>query len=92
MNNNSLIQIGGLAKGQCGIRVEASLDHNHHEAPARLSLFSLPPRPQLKQALPYLYHELDASVGDASLGTVGHVFLNKDETKATPFWVSLVAG
>ena len=82
MNNNSLIQIGGLEKGQCGMRAEASSAHNHHEASARLSLSSLPPKPQLKQELPYLYHELDPSVGDVSLGTVGDVFLDKDEMKA----------
>ena len=82
MNKNSLIQIGGPEKGQCGMRAEASLDQNHHAAPAHLSLFSLPPKPQLEQELPYLYHELDASVGDVSLGTVGDVFLGMDEMKA----------
>ena len=92
MNKNSLIQIGGPEKGQCGMRAEASLDRSRREVPTHLSLSSLLPKPLLEQELPYLYHELDASVGDASLGTVGHVFLNKDETKATPFWVSLVAG
>ena len=63
------------------MRAEASLDHNYHEGQARLSLSSLPPRPQLEHELPYLYHELDPSVGDVSLGTVGGVFLNKDEMK-----------
>ena len=75
MNKNSLIQIGGTEKGQCGMRAEASLDHNRREAPARLSLLSLPPKPQLEQELPYFYPELDASVGDVSLGTVGGVSL-----------------
>ena len=75
MNKNSLIQIGGPEKGQCGMRAEASLDHNRRAAPARLSLFLLPPKPQLEQELPYLYHELDSSVGDVSLGTVGDVSL-----------------
>ena len=65
MNKNSLIQVGDPEKGQCGMRAEASLDQNHHVAPARLSLFSLP---QLEQELPYLYYELDASVGEVSLG------------------------
>ena len=68
MNKNSLIQIGGPEKGQCGMRAEASLDHNRRAAPARLSLFSLPPKTQLEQELPYLQYELDASVGDVSLG------------------------
>ena len=49
------------------MRAEASLDHNRREAPARLSLSSLLPKPQLEHGLPYLYHELDASVGDVSL-------------------------
>ena len=52
MNKNSLIQIGGPEKGQCGMRAEASLDRNRREAPARLSLTSLPPKPQLEQELP----------------------------------------
>ena len=88
MNKNSLIQIGGPEKGQCGMRAEASLNQNHHAAPAHLSLFSLPPKPQLKQELPYLYPELDASVGDVSLDTVGDVSLDTvgdvslDEMKA----------
>ena len=69
--NNSLIQIGGPEKGKCGMRAEASLDHSHHEASAHLSLSSLPPKPQLEQELPYLYHELNASEGNISLGTVG---------------------
>ena len=62
------------------MRAEASLDQNHHAAPARLSLFLLPLKPQLEQELPYLYYELDASVGDVSLDTVGDVSL--DEMKA----------
>ena len=82
MNKNSLIQIGGPEKGQCGMRAEANLDHNRREAPARLSLSSLLPKPQLEHGLPYLYHELDASVGNVSLGTVGDVFLGIDEIKA----------
>ena len=71
MNNNSLIQIGGPEKGQCGMRAEASLDHNRREAPAHLSLSSLQPKPQLEQELPYLYHELDTSVGDGLSGYCG---------------------
>ena len=106
MNKNSLIQIGGPEKGQCGMRAEASLNQNHHAAPAHLSLFSLPPKPQLEQELPYLYPELDASVGDVSLDTVGDVSLDTvgdvslDEMKAcswrllmwaTLLWVGLAA-
>ena len=68
---------------------EASSNHNHHEAPAYLSLFSLPPKPQFEQGLPYFYRELDARVGDVSLGTVGDVFLDKDEMKAC-FWSLLM--
>ena len=70
------------------MRAEASLDQNHHAAPARLSLFLLPLKPQLEQELPYLYHELDASVGDVSLDAVGDVSLDTvgdvslDEMKA----------
>ena len=40
MNYNSLIQIGGPEKGQCGMRVESSSAHNHHEAPALSSVFT----------------------------------------------------
>ena len=65
------------------MKAEANLDHNRREAPARLSLSSLPPKPQLEQELPYLYHELDASVGNVSLGTVGDVFLGMYEMKAS---------
>ena len=82
MNKNSLIQIGGPEKGQCGMRAEASLHRSRREVPTHLSLSSLLPKPQLEQELPYLYHELDASVGDVSLGTVGDVFLGMDEMKA----------
>ena len=57
-------------------------DDSNHEAPARLSLPSLTSKPQLEQELPYLYHQLDASVGDVSLGTAGDVFLDKDKMKA----------
>ena len=91
INKNSLIQIGGLEKGQCGMRAEASLDHNHREASERLSLSSLPPKPQLEQELPYFYHELDGSVGDISLSTVGDVFLGMNEMKACSF-ASVVSG
>ena len=82
MNKNSLIQIGGPEKGQCGMRAEASLHRSRREVPTHLSLSSLLPKPQLEQELPYLYHELDASVGDVSLGTAGDVFLGMDEMKA----------
>ena len=60
MNNNSLTQIGGPEKGQCGIRAEASSAHNHHEA-------SLPPKQQLELELPYHWHELNATVSDVFL-------------------------
>ena len=56
------------------MRAEASLDRSRREVPTHLSLSSLLPKPQLEQELPYLYHELDASVGD--------VFLGMDEMKA----------
>ena len=81
MNNNSLIQIGGPEKGQCRMKAEASSAHSHHGALAHLSLSSLPPGPQLEQGLHYLCHELDARVGDASLGTVGDVFLDEDKVR-----------
>ena len=40
MNDNSLIQIGGPEKGQCGTRAEANLALSCHEAPALNSQFS----------------------------------------------------
>ena len=64
------------------MRAEASLDHNRREAPARLSLSSLQLKPQLEPEWSYPYHELDASVGDVFLGTVGDVFLDEDKMKA----------
>ena len=85
MNKNFLIQIGGLEEGQFGMRAEASLDHDRREAPARLSPSSVLPKPQFEQELPYLYHKLDASVGDVSLGTVGDVFLGMYELKASHY-------
>ena len=40
INNNSLIQIGGPEKGQCGMRAEASSVHSCHRALALSSVFT----------------------------------------------------
>ena len=82
MNINSVIQICGLEKGQCGMRAEASSAHNHHEAPALPSLSSLPPKQQLEQELPYHCHERVPNVADVSLNIVSDIFLDEGETKA----------
>ena len=41
MKNDSLIQIGGPEKGQCGMRAEASSCHNYHGGPALPSVFTV---------------------------------------------------
>ena len=74
VNHNSLIQIGGPEKGQCGIGAESRSAHRHRATLQRLS--SPPPKPQLGQELLYLYLELDASEGNVPLGTVGDVCLD----------------
>ena len=47
VTNNSLIQIGGPEKGQCGMGAEASSAHSHYEASALKSRSSQPRKPQL---------------------------------------------
>ena len=64
------------------MRAEFSSAHNHYEAPALPSLSLLPLQQQLEPELPYHSHELDATVGVASLSTVGDVFLDESEMEA----------
>ena len=80
VNHNSLIQIGGPEKGQCGIRAESRSAHRHRATLQRLS--SPPPKPQLGQELPYRSLGLDASVGDFSLSTVGDACLDEGRMQA----------
>ena len=77
INSKSLIQIGGLAKGQCVMRAEASSAHSCHGALALPSVFTA-----TEATLPYHYLELDTSVGDVSLSTEGNLCLNEGEVKA----------
>ena len=76
MKNDSLIQIGGPEKGQCGMRAEASSYHNYHGGPALPYLSSLSPKPQWGRELPYHYFELVVSVSDISPSTVGDLCLD----------------
>ena len=73
MSNNSLIQIGGPEKGQCGMRAEASSTHNRHETPALPSLSSLPPKPKLEQEFSSHRLELDANEVDVPVCSAGNV-------------------
>ena len=69
IKNNSLIQIGGLEKGQCGMKAKANSAHNCCGAPTLQSPSSLPPKPQLGQKLPYRYLKLNTSMSDVFLAT-----------------------
>ena len=84
MSNNSLMQIGGPKQGQCGMRAKAGSADDRSGALTQqsLSLSSLPPKPQLGQELLDHYLDLDVSVGDVSLSTVGDVCLDEGEIKA----------
>ena len=80
VNHNSLIQIIGPEKGQCGIGAKASSAYSHRATLQPLS--SPPPKPQLEQELPYRSLGLDASVGDFSLSTVDDACLGEGEMQA----------
>ena len=80
MNNNSLIQIDGPEKGQCGMRAESSSAHNHHEAPVLTSQFSQQLRVEWKQGLSSHHLELDANKIDVVVSNAGDVSLT-DESK-----------
>ena len=82
INNNSLIQIGGLEAAQCGMRADASSAHNRRNAPTLHSRSSPLPKPQLEQELSYDYLKLNASVSDVSLNTVGDACLDEENMKA----------
>ena len=64
LNNNSPIQIGGPAKGQCGTRDKANSARNGHAAPAltsQWSLFSQQPKTQWEQELSTHHLKLDTN-------------------------------
>ena len=75
MNNNSLIQIGGPEKGQCGTRTEANSARSCHEAPALTSQFSQQPKQQWEQELSSHHLELDASEVDVPVDNTGDISL-----------------
>ena len=65
MNDNSVIQIGGPEKGQCGTAAEAKSARSCHEAPTLTSQFS--------------HHlELDANEVDGVVSNAGDVSLTEE--------------
>ena len=62
INNNSLIQIGGPEKDQCGTKAKANLARSCHATPAQASqllLFLQQPKIQWKQEWSSHHLELD---------------------------------
>ena len=75
MNNNSLTQIGGPEKGQCGTGTEANSARSCHEVPALTSQFSLQPKEQREQELSSHHLKLDASEVDVPVNNAGDTSL-----------------
>ena len=89
MNNNSLIQIGGPEKGQCGTGAETNSAYSCHEAPVLTSQFSQQPRVQWEQELPSHHLELNDDEGDVAVSNAGNVSLT-DETRCMSLLWSLL--
>ena len=79
---NTSYRLVALKRANVELELSLVLAHHHDEAPALPYLYSLPLNLQLEPELPYHCHELDATVGEVSVSSVGDVFPGEGETEA----------